>query len=71
MLAKSELYKLLLFSGGAYEMCGVALHATGGPRREVESYIDQAYNAYVKVRKIFAVSYYGAACRGFSATVPS
>lgn len=52
-------------------MCGVAVHATGGPRREVESYIDQAYNAYVKVGKIFAVSYYDAACRGFSATVTS
>ncbi|KAL8426542.1 hypothetical protein Efla_006607 [Eimeria flavescens] len=34
--------------GGAHEMCAVALHATGGPRREVESYIEQAYNAYVK-----------------------
>lgn len=32
-------------------MCGVALHAAGGPRREVESYIEQAYNAYVKVRE--------------------
>ncbi|KAL8453233.1 hypothetical protein Emag_001965 [Eimeria magna] len=34
--------------GGAYEMCGVALHATGGPRREVASYIEQAYSAYIK-----------------------
>ncbi|KAL8270941.1 hypothetical protein Esti_005153 [Eimeria stiedai] len=34
--------------GGAYEMCAVALHATGGPRREVASYIEQAYSAYVK-----------------------
>ncbi|KAL8433471.1 hypothetical protein ACSSS7_003861 [Eimeria intestinalis] len=34
--------------GGAYEMCAVALHVTGGPRREVASYIEQAYSAYVK-----------------------